>query len=109
MLQTGFKGSKYLALLDELRSLGAGGIFFRVNYELSKKLGFMEKKHRAGRLSAEEVIGSLDFENPVLTDVRRAYDSRRIEGAIAELVRHFRFRESPKFFFKMAKAGLPVQ
>jgi hypothetical protein len=99
MPQTEYKGSKYMALLEELRSLGAGGILFRVNYELSKKLGSIEKRHKAGKLSAENVIRSLDLSNPALADVRAAYNSHEIDRAVAELIKHFKSRQSPGFFF----------
>jgi hypothetical protein len=99
MPQTEYKGSKYIALLEELRSLGAGGTLFRVSYELSKKLGFTERKHAARKLSANDVIESLDLENPALADVRQAYDSHEIDRAMSELMKHFKSRESPRFFF----------
>ena len=99
MPQTEYKGSKYIALLEELRNLGARGVLFRFSYELSKKLGFIERKHAAGKLSAVDVFKSLDLENPALADVRGAYESQRIDHAVAELVKHFKSRKSPNFFF----------
>ena len=99
MPQTEYKGSRYIALLEELRTLGVGGVLFRVNYELSKKLGLIEKRHTAKKLAAQDVVGSLDLENPSLADVREAYGSHGTDGAVAELIKHFKSRESPRFFF----------
>lgn len=99
MPQTEYKGSKYLALLEEFRDLGVGGLFFRVRYEFSKKLGFIERKHAPRELSAEEVIESLDLKNPSLAQVHSAYNSHGTDGAVPELIRHFKSRQSPGFFF----------
>ena len=99
MPQTEYKGSKYKAWLVEMRNIGISGVFFRANYELSKKLGRVERKHPAGGLSVEDVINSLDLENPSLGSVREAYESRNMDRAVAELIKHFKFRRRPSFFF----------
>jgi len=99
MLQTGYKGSKYIALLEEFCNLGAGDTLFRASYELSKKLGFIERNHAARKLSADEVIRSLDLESPALANVRGEYDSHRVDRAVVELIKHLKSRESPRFFF----------
>ena len=57
-------------------------MFFRINYELSKRLGVIERKHKPGKLSAEDVIGSLNLENPALADVRKAYGSQGCDYAV---------------------------
>jgi len=99
MPQTEYKGSKYKALLEELRNLGVKGTLFRGSYELSKKFGFVERRHPAGKLSAEDVIGALDLKNPALAGVRSAYDSQEFDRAAAEFIKHLKSRESPGFFF----------
>lgn len=99
MSQTEYKGKRYRVRLEEFRYLGAGGMLFRVNYELSKRLGFVERKHRVGKLSAGDVIQSLDLGRPSLADVRGAYDSQEPDRAIAELIKHFKSRRRPEFFF----------
>ena len=106
MPQTEYKDNKYIALLEELRGLGARSMLFRANYELSKKLGFTERKHAARKLSAEDVLGSLDLASPSLGGVRRAYDSHGVDSAVTELIEHFRSRESPKFFFNWRDRSL---
>jgi len=98
--------SKHTVLLEELRKLGVRDVIFRARYELSKKIGFVERKHRARKLSAEDVMEALDLENPSLADVRRACDSRRYDLAVAEMIKHFKSRESPRFFFDPEDRGL---
>ncbi len=99
MPQTEYKGSKYIALSEELRNLGVRGMLFRINYELSKKLGFIERRHPAGELSAEDLVGALNLENPDLAGVRSAYNSHGSDSAVAEFIKHLKSRESPGFFF----------
>lgn len=99
MFQTEYKGNKYIALLEECRNLGLNNFLFRGKYEISKKLGFVEKKHSAESLSTEDFIRSLDLNSPALIDIKNACDSHKIDKATTELIKHLKSRTSPKFFF----------
>lgn len=87
------------SILEETRRLGIKGTMFRVNYELSKKLGFIEKKHAPVQISSEDLIHSLDLKNPALDAVQKAYNSRKFDLATTELIFYLKSRESPRFFF----------
>ncbi|MBD3183009.1 hypothetical protein GF312_12010 [Candidatus Poribacteria bacterium] len=81
MLNTEYKGNKYIALLKEISSFSTENLFFRVNYELSKKLGKIEKKHPPIKLSEIDITSSLDIKKDI------------------KLKDHFIKRKHPHFFF----------
>jgi len=99
MPNTEYKGSKYIALLEELRNLGPRGLLFRSRYELSKKLGIIERNHKAEALSDQQLIEALDLQNPSLQPIQKFYKSGDISLAVKELTNHFKTRKSPAFFF----------
>lgn len=91
--------SKYIYIIREIQNLGIRGTIFRANYELSKKLGLIEKKHAPVKISSEDLINSLDLKNPALAHIRKAYNLKEYDLAIEELINYLRSREYPKFFF----------
>lgn len=91
--------NKYINIIREIHSLGLKGTIFRLNYELSKKLGILEKKHAPLAISSKDLIESLDLENPLFGDIKKAYNLKEYDLAIAKLINYLKYRENPKFFF----------